>query len=213
MLCEVLRIDLFSTETTDNSHQSSEMNKKGNYGITNEGASSDKNETKDSQVDRLRRAAGAYHAIENIGRENSLPDLQTIGFIRRQEMHHRRYRVEGNWGKWIRAATARLTLLYGESPYRVVGFSLFIILLSGMLYPLGGFRTSGSEKTIQATTINEWIHILPDGVYFSTLTFTTLGFGDFQPVSWGKWLAISETALGAMLIALLVFVLSRRAAR
>lgn len=201
--------DPSSTVSNEDINRSTEDDEE--LGDTADQSSSDENE--DSEVDRLRKAAGAYHTLERIGQENSLPDLQTTGFVRRQEMHHRRYRAEGQWGKWLRAAVARFTLLYGESPYRVAGFSFLIILVSGALYPLGGFQANNSGEILRASSISEWLTLLPDGIYFSTLTFTTLGFGDFQPVGMGRWLAVTETALGAMMIALLVFVLGRRAAR
>ncbi|MFC7233468.1 potassium channel family protein [Saliphagus sp. GCM10025308] len=161
----------------------------------------------------LRKAATTYHLIENLARHNSLPHLQSQAFVRRQEMHRLQYAKKRQFSKWLRASAARATLLYGESPWRVIGASLLVIFLCGMLYPLGGFREPGSGEVVQVSSVGEWVATLPDGIYFSTLTFTTLGFGDFQPVAWGKWLATMETALGATLIALLVFVLGRRAAR
>jgi len=54
---------------------------------------------------------------------------------------------------------------------------------------------------------------LADSIYFSTVTFTTLGFGDFSPVGFGRVLATVESALGVTLFAVLVFVLGRRATR
>ena len=178
----------------------------------------------DNRGVELLSAARAYHNLERIGRENSLPKLQRIGFVRRQEMHRLRYAEEAAtadsgawklWAKWLRASVARLTLLYGESPWRVIAVSLGAILFCGALYPLGGFRAGDASdaEVIRATSFGEWVSLLPDGVYFSTLTFTTLGFGDFQPAGWGRFVATGETALGATLLALLVFVLGRRAAR
>ncbi|MEZ3143501.1 pentapeptide repeat-containing protein [Halobaculum sp. MBLA0143] len=54
---------------------------------------------------------------------------------------------------------------------------------------------------------------LADSLYFSSVTFTTLGFGDFSPVGFGRVLATVESALGVTLFAVLVFVLGRRATR
>ena len=51
-------------------------------------------------------------------------------------------------------------------------------------------------------------------MYLSTLTFTTLGLGDFRPQGQlGQVLAIGETSAGVILLALLVFVFGRRATR
>jgi hypothetical protein len=53
-----------------------------------------------------------------------------------------------------------------------------------------------------------------DSVYYSSLTYTSLGFGDFSIVDdvIGRAVVTTETLLGTMLV-LLVFVLGRRASR
>jgi hypothetical protein len=63
---------------------------------------------------------------------------------------------------------------------------------------------------------SEFINDPFDAIYFSTLTFTTLGLGDFQPAAGselGRGLVLVEATIGAILIATFVFVLGRRAAR
>jgi len=53
-----------------------------------------------------------------------------------------------------------------------------------------------------------------DSVYYSSLIYTSLGFGDFSIVDdvIGRAVVTTETLLGTMLV-LLVFVLGRRASR
>jgi voltage-gated potassium channel Kch len=47
-------------------------------------------------------------------------------------------------------------------------------------------------------------------LYFSTVTFATLGFGDIQPFTgFARAIAGIEALLGQLLMALLVFVLTR----
>lgn len=61
---------------------------------------------------------------------------------------------------------------------------------------------------------NGSIHVINTSpVYYSTLTYTALGFGDFQPIGFGRLLIAIETSLGAVMLTLLVFILGRRAAR
>lgn len=43
---------------------------------------------------------------------------------------------------------------------------------------------------------NVLTHNLLDGVYFSTITFTTVGYGDFQPLSVGRAAAAIEALVG-----------------
>jgi hypothetical protein len=53
-----------------------------------------------------------------------------------------------------------------------------------------------------------------EGLYFSGLSFTTLGYSDFNPVNqWGQVLAILETSVGVVRLAILVFVFGPRATR
>jgi uncharacterized MnhB-related membrane protein len=55
-----------------------------------------------------------------------------------------------------------------------------------------------------------------DGLYFSTITFTTLGFGDMYPAYehlLTRCIAMAEALSGACLMALFVVALSKRYSR
>jgi hypothetical protein len=58
-------------------------------------------------------------------------------------------------------------------------------------------------------------HSFMRGLYFSTITFTTLGYGDFYPAANGPWrtLAMVEAIAGACLIALFIVCLAKRFSR
>ncbi|MEK6858636.1 MAG: potassium channel family protein, partial [Nanoarchaeota archaeon] len=48
-----------------------------------------------------------------------------------------------------------------------------------------------------------------DALYFSTVTITTVGYGDFVPLGVNRWLAALEAFLGMLInVALLRYVLS-----
>jgi voltage-gated potassium channel Kch len=48
-------------------------------------------------------------------------------------------------------------------------------------------------------------------LYFSVVTFTTLGYGDIRPIgTTARFLAGLESFVGALMVALVVFVLGRR---
>jgi hypothetical protein len=50
-----------------------------------------------------------------------------------------------------------------------------------------------------------------DCIYFSAITFTTLGYGDFRPLEgWGRILAGSEAFIGAFMMALFVYTFARK---
>jgi len=54
---------------------------------------------------------------------------------------------------------------------------------------------------------------LYNAMYFSIVTFTSLGFGDIQPLGWFKMLAASEALVGIALMALFIVSWARRMAR
>jgi hypothetical protein len=99
----------------------------------------------------------------------------------------------------------RMLFGYGERPVRVLFVSAVIIVLCAFLYSLEG-ALKYREGPIESSFLQ--------GLYFSTITFTTLGYGDFYP-SQGFWrlLAMTEALTGGCLIALFVVCLAKRFSR
>jgi hypothetical protein len=174
----------------------------------------DTNETED--VSQLSKAEGTYQELESLCAENALLEPQSRYFIRRQDIHTTEHRREGNWSRWIRARISRAVVLYGESPFRVLGMAGLVIVGSALLYPLGLLRSSQTGELVTYPPLTEPLALvttLAESLYFSTLTFTTMTFGLFEPVGPGKFLTMVETGAGIVLMALLVFVFGRRATR
>lgn len=173
-------------------------------------------------IDKARRT---YRMIEELAATAGLSRLQSQCFVRRQDLQTDQYKSDSltaeSWEerliaglRFSRAKVARATLLYGESPWRIIGGSLLFILSMALLYPIGGWLQPVGEAPITYSQMigGDW-GLLMESLYFSTLTFTTLGMGDYTPLGFGQILATLNTAFGAILVALLVFVLGRRAAR
>jgi voltage-gated potassium channel Kch len=108
-------------------------------------------------------------------------------------------------------------MLYGTSPWRVIGSSAVLILLCALLYPTtGGIQETGAEQAITYTVEEPTntatpvlVTVFLKSLYFSVVTFATLGFGDISPVgSLARFLAGMESLLGSLLLALLVYVLT-----
>lgn len=80
---------------------------------------------------------------------------------------------------------------YGSKPHRIIYCSLLIIILCSLFYWLNSdfisTNTSAKEKFDFANSL-----------YFSTITFTTLGYGDYSPQGWLKILAAAESFLGVI---------------
>ena len=106
-----------------------------------------------------------------------------------------------------------LIAVYGERPMRVVKWSIFTIGLFAILYPLTSGVQISSEETIQYAVSGN-IQSFWKSIYFSIVTFTTVGYGDYQPVGFfAQLLASIESFVGSLLMALLVFVLGKQISR
>ena len=97
--------------------------------------------------------------------------------------------------------------LYGESVWRVFFTAFSIILIYASIYSLRG-SIIGMNTAVP-------VHNFWTNLYFSIVTFTTLGYGDLHPVSsiGIRLLAGSEAFLGAFILAYFVVVVSRKIMR
>jgi len=95
---------------------------------------------------------------------------------------------------------------YGERPGRVLAVSAMIIFLCAFFYSIPGVIVH-REGTTETSFL--------EGLYFSTITFTTLGYGDLYPASEQAYrlVAMFEAVAGGCLIALFVVCLAKRFSR
>lgn len=96
---------------------------------------------------------------------------------------------------------------YGEKPINVIIFSLGLILFCALLFFIFGIQ--GADGVIQFSTSNSLSQNFSDffsACYFSVVTFTTLGYGDIQPVGFTRLIATIEAFIGSFALALYVVV-------
>jgi len=95
---------------------------------------------------------------------------------------------------------------YGEKPYRIIGFSCGIILAYSIIFGLLGIRHSSGLFLRFSPGLSLWgnCEVFFNAMYYSVVTFTTLGYGDFTPLGIGKVAAMTEAFSGAFLISLFV---------
>lgn len=166
-------------------------------------------ESDDEERVQLEKAAEVYGTVEALARANGLQELASEAFVGRKDVQRRQYWRKDEHGRqwlmWIRSMVPNGIARYGESPWRVLVTGLFIVLASGLVY--WEFELIEQVDTGDPATLTE-------SIYFSSLTFTTLGYGDFRPANiFGQALAVGETATGVIMLAILVFVFGRRATR
>ncbi len=130
---------------------------------------------------------------------------------------------------------------YGVRARRTVGTSLVVITLFALVYwvvsgccPTWGYivkdeRTVWGSKVVRADPqsheVKKFLPVAECGclsdlwdsfgpcLYFSVVTFTTLGYGDYIPEGGLRYVAAIEVLLGVILIAFLTAVLARKFVR
>ena len=106
--------------------------------------------------------------------------------------------------KWLWSCFLNGIFGYGEQPFKVIMSAILVILFFASLFMIFGISNVG----IEFNTSNNFL----DCMYFSTITFTTLGYGDFRPLEGlGRIWAGSEAFIGAFMMALFVYTFARRA--
>lgn len=112
---------------------------------------------------------------------------------------------------------------YGESPWFVMAWIFFIIIAFALFYSVFGINipvdyrldcevnfgelSNGyCDDNSKASFLTYW--------YFSTVTFTTLGYGDFSPLEgWSRFLASLQAMLGLTLSSLFIVTFVRKFGR
>jgi len=104
---------------------------------------------------------------------------------------------------------------YGESPPRVIGFSVLINLLCAIAYFVIGIRSPEGplRLDLQAGFADNVVAYL-NCVYYSIVTFTTLGYGDITPTAGVlRGLAALQAFTGAFMMAMFVAVFGKKMTR
>ena len=93
---------------------------------------------------------------------------------------------------------------YGEKPHRIVLSALFTIFAFAGIH----LFFNGVEMTGDPSYVLKW----SDYLYYSTITFTTVGYGDFIPKASAlfRLLAATEAFVGVFLTGLFIFTLARK---
>lgn len=171
---------------------------------------------------RIDQAKSVYRSIEEIAGRSARPRLQAECFIRRQDLQRIEYwrgmfnaglwrHKPINFIRWGKAMLSKLIMLYGESPWRVVSTSLFVIIGFAMLYLVDWTEPDSGGGHIMGQ-VSDPIEF-GNALYHSVLIFTGLGGSGYDPSGFGRVFISFEAILGPILTALLIFVLSRRAVR
>ncbi|WP_276302451.1 pentapeptide repeat-containing protein [Halorussus lipolyticus] len=118
------------------------------------------------------------------------------------------------WGRAKKAASVglnffmQLTCGYGNRLPRIAGFTFLLPAVFGVFYVLGGPLETQAGVLVES---EQPLTTLFDGLYYSYISFSTIGYGNIGPVGWlAKILAASQGMLNGLFFTLLTFTLFKR---
>lgn len=93
---------------------------------------------------------------------------------------------------------------YGEKPYRIIMSAFFTIIAFAALYMF----FNSVENLTDRSYVMRWY----DYLYYSAITFTTVGYGDFVPkaIHYARLMAAAEAFCGVFVTGLFIFTLARK---
>ena len=151
-------------------------------------------------------ARDVYLMLKNYFRQEGLYEISGEYYYREKLMERACNRGNGEWRKWFLNHLLGKIAGYGERPGRVILWWAIIISLSALVYWVSDGIMAGNNICYDPTPL--------EAVYFSGVTFTTLGFGDLAPKP-GVFqiFAFGEALLGAIFMAMFIFVFARKMTR
>ncbi|MFC1557330.1 pentapeptide repeat-containing protein [candidate division KSB1 bacterium] len=137
---------------------------------------------------------------------DTVGDSKSVGVFFYREMIVQRMQQHLLSPKRFFMKLADVSCGYGEKVGNILYFSVTVIMLNAVFYSFGGIR--GDDTVFRVTTnsgLIDIIRIYLKMLYYSTVTFTTLGYGDYVPASMiSRFFAGIEAFMGAFLVALFV---------
>ncbi len=140
--------------------------------------------------------------------------FELAGGFTYKELSMRRYQYPRWSSKRIISRFMDLLCGYGEKPLNVIAFSLTLILCCACLYFT--FGVSYNDELLRFSTeqtFGQNLNALLNSLYFSVVTFTTLGYGDITPIGVSRLVAACEAFCGSFSLALFVVVFVKKMTR
>jgi len=153
---------------------------------------------------------GHYHfasiehkQIKQVYKNSSLHDIADHHHYKEMIAKRKLHRMT-SFARWSNYFFGDLLCKYGTSFVRVLEWAFVVIITCGLLF-LKPNSISFHGEALKASFV--------DSLYFSLVTFTTLGYGDFHPIGAMRFLASFEALLGAALISLFTVIVARKIIR
>lgn len=150
-----------------------------------------------------------YESLEDLAETHALQERASGYYRQRKDFRRRVNWTENRYWHAVNAEASRLFTGYGIRPWRVTGTSFGVIVVAALFSPFVGVIRTGSEVYSLGpglgASLNHTVTVFLQSLYFSTVTFTTLGYGNIRPMSnVGQYIAATEAMIGSLLVALVV---------
>lgn len=164
---------------------------------------------KSIDYDHLEHARYRYRDLARIFKSNDEPE-KAREYSVREKHAKRKNSLRNETSSWTWLAFTRWTMRYGEEPIQPLKAAVILVIGSAFLYPIFGVEYVDSSQRIlycSCFSIRAPLSIL----HLSIVRLLNVSNTAVQPVSLGVVLAVSESIAGALLTAMFVFTLGRRA--
>jgi hypothetical protein len=142
------------------------------------------------------KALDMYHGLTKTYRLNGNALIASLYYEKEMDIHRELSKGSQKLWLWVLWAICG----YGERPMRTfMSFLTIIVGYAGLYVWDGGLNPSSGRFS--------------EALYFSVVTFTSLGYGDISPVGFSRLLASTEALIGVFMISLFVVVFCRRMIR
>ena len=172
----------------------------------------DAQQSSGQRQDLYQQAEEIYRKLRLENERQGLPDTAGLFFLREMRMR----RLQKPLWSLPRLISKAVDVFcgYGEKPLRVVSFSTGLILVCAVAYFLSGLNHNGDILVFHSEYgfLNN-IYIFLDCLYFSVITFTTLGYGNIVPTEFSRLIAALEAFCGSFILALFVVVFVKKMTR
>jgi len=163
-------------------------------------------------VDYLEQAEEIYRDLRKHAEHEGIFTLS--GYFIQKELTMRRLQLPRYSMKRTISKVVDVFCGYGEAPVRIIGLSIAIIFLCAAIYTFTGLSYNGAIQVASSDqSSQENISFFFSSLYYSVVTFTTLGYGDFTPVGISRVIAAVEAFTGSFTIALFVVVFVKKMTR
>lgn len=163
----------------------------------------------------LEHARYRYRDISQVFSANGEPERAREYSIR--EKHAKRKNALRNEeSSWLWLVMTRWAMTYGEEPTQPLRVAGYIVILSALTYPIFGVVQGDSGQVIQycldcQTSHTETLQHMISIFHLSIVRLFTPTNPDVKPVGLGIWIGVIQSISGALLTAMFVFTLGRRA--